>query len=87
MKRAYTVLLAIVAFASAIGTVLAQHQSRRLFVDIQDLEMRRDDLNEEWGRLQLEQSTWATDDRIEMLARTKIGMHEPTADSLILLQK
>ena len=87
MKLVYTVLLSIAAFASAIGTVLAQHESRRLFVDVQELEMRRDDLNEEWGRLQLEQSTWATDDRIEMLARTKVGMREPAPDSLILLQQ
>ena len=87
MNRTCTVILAIAAFASAIGAVLAQHQSRRFFVEIQQLEMRRDDLNEEWGRLQLEQSTWATDDRIEMLARTKIGMREPAADSLIVLQQ
>ena len=87
MKRACTFLLAAAAFASAIGAVFTQYQSRRLFVDIQELEARRDDLNEEWGRLQLEQSTWATDDRVEMLARTKIGMREPAAESLILLQQ
>ncbi|MBI2993989.1 MAG: cell division protein FtsL [Gammaproteobacteria bacterium] len=79
--------LACAVFASAIGCVVAQHQSRKLFVEIQDLEMMRDDLNEEWGRLQLEQSTWGTNDRIEALARTRIGMREPAPESLILLEQ
>jgi len=87
MKTLYSVFLVGAVFASAIACVMAQHHSRRLFVEIQELETMRDDLNEDWGRLQLEQSTWGTDDRIEMLARTRIGMHEPAPDSLVLLEQ
>lgn len=85
MKASHCLLLAAAVFATAMACVVTHHQSRRLFVEIQELEGMRDDLNEEWGRLQLEQSTWGTNDRIEALARARIDMHEPGPDSLILL--
>ena len=79
MKTLCTVLLAAAAFASGIGTVIAQHESRRLFVEIQDLEARRDDLNEEWGRLQLEQSAWSTYAYVERVADAKLHMRIPAS--------
>ncbi|MFQ5659104.1 MAG: cell division protein FtsL [Gammaproteobacteria bacterium] len=85
MKILVTLLLGVAVFMSALEIVLVQHQARKLFVEIRDLEQTRDQLNEEWGRLQLEQSTWATDDRIESLARKKLGMIEPEMKSLVLL--
>ena len=56
-------------------------------MEVQKLETTRDDLNEEWGRLQLEQSTWATDDRIERIARDDLNMKIPDIDSIMLLSK
>ena len=44
-------------------------------------------LDIEWGQLQLEQSTWATDDRIESFARTRLGMKAPDDNSMVLLAK
>ena len=87
MKWVATGLLAAVVFCSAIQVVYTQHESRKLFVELQELEKKRDQLNEEWGRLQLEQSTWATDDRVEEVARTKLGMHDPDMNSLVLIVK
>jgi cell division protein FtsL len=85
MRLLFHFLLAGSVMTSAIMVVTSQHEARRLFVHLQELESARDDLNEEWGRLQLEQSTWATHDRIEQLARIDLGMHEPEAGSLVLL--
>jgi cell division protein FtsL len=85
MKLLFQIALAGSVMTSAIMVVVSQHEARRLFVQLQELEATRDDLNEEWGRLQLEQSTWATDDRIERLARVDLGMREPEAGSLVLL--
>ncbi len=85
MKNFLRIVFIVVVFVSAIEVVVAQHQVRKLFVEIQGLQQVRDELNEEWGRLQLEQSTWATDDRIESLARMQLGMIEPDTNSLILL--
>jgi len=82
-----TSLLVLTIFVSAIQIVFSQHQTRKLFVEIQVLEKKRDALNEEWGRLQLEQSTWATDDRIEAIAREDLGMVEAEVKSLVLLMQ
>jgi len=78
------ILLAAVSI-TAIDVVLAQHKARKYFVEIEALEQQQDGLNEEWGKLQLEQSTWATDDRIERLARTKLEMTEADVNSLVLI--
>jgi cell division protein FtsL len=67
--------------------VLAKHKARKFFVEIQELEQRQDELNEEWGKLQLEQSTWSTDDRVEELARAKLEMTEPDVSSLVLIMQ
>ena len=65
MKNVLLILLGAAVFFSAVQVVIARHETRKLFVEIQAQEKQRDNLNEEWGRLQLEQSTWATDARIE----------------------
>lgn len=76
-----------VIFISALQIVIARHEARRLFVELQVLEKTRDELNEEWGRLQLEQSTWAINDRVESFARTKLGMKMPERSSVVLLAR
>lgn len=78
------ILLMVVLF-SAIKVVLAQHEARTNFIEIQELQQQEDSLNEEWGKLQLEQSTWATDDRVEELARTKLEMTQANASSIVLV--
>ena len=85
MKIFFTLILLIAVIVSAVDVVLAQHKARKYFVEIQELEQQQDKLNEEWGKLQLEQSTWATDDRVEKLARTELEMTEPDANSIVLI--
>ncbi len=79
--------LGLVTFLTALAVVLAKHESRKMFVELQGLERSRDELNVEWGRLQLEQGTWATHSRIESVARTKLGMEIPRADAIVLVKK
>ncbi|MCH8845471.1 MAG: cell division protein FtsL [Proteobacteria bacterium] len=87
MKNVFLILLGTAVFFSAIKVVIARHDTRRLFVEIQKLEKDRDNLNEEWGRLQLEQSTWATDARIESVSKTELHMIEPKTRSVMLILK
>lgn len=86
MKTLLFLALTVGVFVSAMQVVIARHDARTLFVEIQKLEKIRDELNEEWGRLQLEQSTWATDVRVETLARSELGMKMPESDTLVLLK-
>lgn len=81
-----TALLVGAIFLSALQVVVHRHQARRTFVEVQALERERDRLNEEWGRLQLEQSTWATDVRVEEIARTRLQMLEPDGPALVLVR-
>lgn len=70
----------------AIAVVYAKHESRSLFVQLQHLRAQRDSLNVEWGRLELEESTWATHSRVERLARQRLGMHMPRADAVVIVR-
>ncbi len=79
-------LLIILVLSSAVGTVLSKHQSRKLFVELQALETGRDDLEIEWGRLQLEQGTRATHGRVERLARERLHMHSPTPATTVIVR-
>jgi cell division protein FtsL len=84
LRTVFFWLLVAGLFISALETVVARHQARKLFVEIQSLEKVRDELNEEWSRLLLEQSTWATDVRIENIARTRLDMKEPVPHFLLV---
>jgi cell division protein FtsL len=79
------VLLLAAVVASAIAVVQARHQHRQLFVELSGLERERDELNIEFGRLQLEQATWADTHRIEQIARSTLGMKYPEAADLRVL--
>ncbi|HEX2595507.1 MAG TPA: cell division protein FtsL, partial [Luteimonas sp.] len=71
------VLLAILVIANvltAIAVVFARHEHRQLFIALTGLERARDELNIEFGRLQLEQATWAESNRIDQVARERLGM-------------
>lgn len=85
MKYFLVSFLVVAVFVSALEVVVTQHRARKVFVEIQEQVRIHDELNDLWGRLQLEQSTWATDDRIETQARMELGMVEPGIDALKLL--
>jgi cell division protein FtsL len=87
MKNVLLIILGAAVFFSAVEVVIARHETRKLFVEIQTLERDRDNLNEEWGRLQLEQSTWATDARIESVSKTELHMIEPETRAVMLIPK
>ena len=83
------ILLAVLILASvisAIGVVHARHQHRQLFVELTRLEKARDELNIEFGRLQLEQATWAESNRIDQVARKRLGMKLPEAGEIVVVR-
>ena len=85
MKTFLFWLLVASLFISSLEVVVARHEARKMFVEIQSLEKVQDELNEEWGRLLLEQSTWATDVRIETIARSRLGMKTPAPHYLMVM--
>ena len=82
MIRLDAFLLAL-AVCSALGVVAAQHQSRKLFSELEREQSRAQGLDVEWGQLQLEQSTWAAHARVEKIARERLGMRPPARGEMI----
>jgi cell division protein FtsL len=78
------VLLCVVS-GSAVLLVYSKHESRVLFSELQKLQDEQDRMDVEWGRLQLEQSAWATHVRVERLARKKLNMQIPDAKQMVIL--
>ena len=90
-KSAQPVLLAlvfaVVCVVSAMALIYTKHESRRLFIELEQLTAVRDELNIEWGRLQIEQSTWATHARIEQVAREKLALSRPLAGEIYVIER
>ncbi len=76
----------LAVLVSAVGVIEAKHQNRKRFVALQALEKVRDQMNVEWGQLQLEQGTWATHSRVERTARKKLQMVNPKMDEVVIVK-
>ena len=72
-------VLWVSVLASATGAIYCKHRARELFVTLEHLNSGRDELEAEWGRLQIEQSFWSTYAYVENVASTKLQMRIPTS--------
>ncbi|MEG3193312.1 cell division protein FtsL [Lysobacter sp. D1-1-M9] len=84
--RLLLTLLVIATVVSALGVVQARHQHRQLFVQLSKLQKARDELNIDFGRLQLEQATWAESNRIDQVARDRLGMTFPRGGETVVVR-
>lgn len=57
--------------------VNSQYQARRLFIEIERAQVRKEKLEAEWDHLQYEQSALAEHSRIDRIARTALSMSTP----------
>ena len=85
MTRANVLLLAIIV-ACALGVITSQHHARRLFNDLEVEQAAAKKLDDEWTQLQLEQSTWATNKRVESVAAKNLGMRLPDPSSTVVVK-
>jgi cell division protein FtsL len=70
-------LLWLAVLGSAAGAIYCKHVSRARFVELEALTAARDELQIEWGRLQLEQSAWSTHGFVERVASARLRMAIP----------
>lgn len=86
MIRALAIIVLFLAtVSSALASVWVRHEARKLVQQLQALDEVRDDLHEEWGRLQLEQATWGTHSRLEAIARKNLGMTVPRGEQAVVV--
>lgn len=65
------------ALGCAAGAIYSKHRAREFFVELERLNSRHDNLEIEWGQLQLEQSAWSTHAFVESVATNKLRMGMP----------
>jgi cell division protein FtsL len=75
----------VAVLLSAAGAVLRVHRARELFVQLERLNRQRDNLEIEWGQLQLEQSAWSTHAFVERVASTRLRMTSPPPAEIELI--
>ena len=71
---AFTLLLIVL---SAFAVIYTTHACRELYASLRELESEQWLLQEDYGRLMLEQTTWSSHYRVEKVARSELGMREP----------
>jgi len=79
-RRWLPLVLPVLWFAvlgSAVQVIYARHEARAEFVHLEKLNAERDNLEMDWGRLQLEQSYWSSHAFVERVANTKLQMSLP----------
>ena len=80
-------LLLAVLVACALGLVTSQHRARKLFSELEREQSRARELEIEYGRLQLEASTWGLHARVEKVAAGTLGMRTPDARRVRIVER
>ena len=86
LSRMVVAALGVLAFISAIAVVWSRHETRSLFIQLQQLNAQRDGLDIAWGQLKIEQSAWSTHGRVEQAARADLKMVIPKPEEVRLVQ-
>ena len=81
------VVMIAICFLSALALIYTKHESRKLFIELEQLTSERDELNIEWGQLQIEQSTWATHARIEKVAIEELSLARPATTEIFVIER
>lgn len=85
LRLIVVLLLGAAVMLTAFGVVVSKHETRQQYKELVSLENTRDDLQVEWGKLQLEQSSWATHGRVEKEARERLKMSIPDIGDAVMI--
>ena len=79
MSNRALLTVAVPLVACSLLLVNSQYQARRLFIEIERAQVRKEKLEAEWDQLQYEQSVLADHARIDRIAGRQLGMSLPGA--------
>jgi len=86
-KQLAMLALSIIILASAFSVVFVRDINRQLMNQLQVLENTQSNLHNEWSQLLLEQSTWASQARIQQIATQDLSMVVPKTRSTIIIDQ
>ncbi|MDD5412183.1 MAG: cell division protein FtsL, partial [Methylobacter sp.] len=78
--------LVLVLLISALAAIYSKYYSRLVFIEIQKQERALDQCEVEWGQLQLELTTLAEQNRIELVAREQLKLVMPAREKIIYIK-
>ena len=84
--RVSFIVVGLLVLSSAVSVVYSRHENRKMFVVLQEMREQRDDMNVEWGKLQIEQSTWATHSRVASKATSQLDMIVPKTENVRMIE-
>jgi len=87
VRALFFFLVFVATIASAIGVVQVRHEGRQRYIEVRSLLAERDELNVEYGRMQLEQATWAEMSRVERMAREELGLVPPDPKAITVVRR
>ena len=79
-------LLLVAVVLCALSVVTSQHKARKLLNELQKEKEHAQQMEVEWGQLQLEQSTLATSARIEKIAAKQLQMQLPRSGQIRIVR-
>jgi cell division protein FtsL len=83
----FTVALSVLCLIVIVDYIYLQHKTRNQFVELQVLIEQENNLNADWGRLQIEQSTLVNNSRIESEAKQRLGMKLPQSEQILSIKR
>lgn len=81
------VLLAALCSSSAVAVAYTQHLSRQSYAEISADRRALDELDVQWSRLRIEESTFSGHGRIERIARESLGMRLPEPGDTVMIAR
>ena len=88
LKKSTIVWVGILLVANvcvAFAVVYSKQKSRAYHIEVSRLRATADELDTEWGRLQLEEGALSEYGRIERIAREKLKMRRPKSSEIRLV--
>lgn len=78
--------LLVVLVTSALAVIYCKNYSRSVFIEIEQQERALDQYEVQWGQLQLELSTLAEQNRVELIAKERLKLVIPPRDKIIYIK-
>lgn len=85
-QYAITFVLVIAVLMSALGVVYVKDLNRNLLMQHQKIRREYNKAYVDHGKLLLEQSTWATQKRVQNIASQRLGMVTPTSKRVVIVK-
>jgi cell division protein FtsL len=79
-------MLLIVLMVSALAVIYCKNLSRSIFIEIERNERALDQYEVEWGQMQLELTTLAEQNRVEVIAKERLMLVMPPRESIIYIK-